>query len=261
MADLAGKRIVVTRPQDQCQKFLELLQSRGAVPFCFPVIEISPLANNPELDNALRRLADYDWLILTSVNGVAVVWEHLQELDIQYLPSALKIACIGPKTAAALAKHGFQADFVPEEYIAEAILPGLGELEDIKVLLTRADIARPDLPEAIRAGGGTADDISTYRTLLAEPDETSLVKISAGTDLLTFTSPSTVENFFQIITSAGLDPLHLPGNPIVACIGPITARAAEKKGYRVTVLPEKYTIEGLLDAIIRHYSEKTHEQK
>ncbi len=261
MDDLTGKRIVVTRPQTQCQSFLDLLHAAGAVPFCFPVIEISPMADNRELDRALRNLAGYDWFVLTSVNGVAAVWERFEVLGIQQLPESLKIACIGPKTAAALAKHGFQADFVPDEYIAEAILPGLGELEGLKVLLTRADIARPDLPEAIRAGGGTADDISTYRTLPAQPDTNGLEEISKGTDVLTFTSPSTVENFFQIITDAGLDPLHLPGDPIVACIGPITARAAEKKGYRVAVIPENYTIEGLLDAIIQHYSEKLHEQK
>lgn len=256
MADLAGKRIVVTRPQNQCQVFLDLLESKGAVPLCFPVIDIAPIPGNRELDEALGHLADYDWLVLTSVNGVSIVWERLEALSIRQLPPSLRIACIGPKTAGALAEHGCQADFVPDEYIAEAILPGLGELPGLKVLLARADIARLDLPKAIRKAGGTTDDISTYCTIPTQPDQNILAEIAKRTDVLTFTSPSTVENFVQIIAAAGLDPLHLPGDPVVACIGPITARAAEKKGYRVAVTPENYTIEGLLDALIKTYSEK-----
>jgi uroporphyrinogen III methyltransferase/synthase len=180
-------------------------------------------------------------------------------LGIKNLPEALQIACIGPKTAAALESKGYHADFVPDEYIAEAILPGLGDLEGLRVLLARADIARQDLPNAIRAGGGTADDISAYRTLPTEPEGAGLAEIAASTDVLTFTSPSTVENFFQIMLNEGLDPLHLPGNPVVACIGPITAKAAEDKGYQVAVIPENYTIEGLLDALIDYYWENVNE--
>ncbi|MCK4488864.1 MAG: uroporphyrinogen-III synthase, partial [Anaerolineales bacterium] len=248
MASLSGKSVVVTRPEAQSQRFVEMLVNLGANPICLPVIEISPVADPQELDDVLKRLDQYDWLVLTSVNGVAAVWERLDAFDVQKLPERLKIACIGPKTAASLNEKGYQADFVPEEYIAEAILPGLGDLEGLNVLLTRADIARPALPEEIRAGGGTADDICAYRTIPAKLDERSMEAMTKGVDLLTFTSPSTVENFFQIIISEGLDPLNLPGEPIVACIGPITAKAAEKKGYLVKIIPGEYTIEGLLKA-------------
>jgi len=168
MASLSGKRVVVTRPEGQSQRFVEMLVNLGANPICLPVIEISPVADPQELDVVLKRLDRYDWLVLTSINGVAAVWERFDALNVQSLPKMLKIACIGPKTAAALKEKGYQADFVPEEYIAEAILPGLGDLEGLNVLLARADIARPDLPEAIRAGGGIADDICAYRTIPAE---------------------------------------------------------------------------------------------
>ncbi|NQS92391.1 MAG: uroporphyrinogen-III synthase, partial [Chloroflexi bacterium] len=155
----------------------------------------------------------------------------------------------------ALSEKGYQANFVPDEYIADAIMPGLGDLEGLKVLLARADIARPDLPRAIRAGGGIADDICAYRTIPAKPDKKSMQAVKKGVDLLTFTSPSTVEKYFQIIISEGLDPLHIPGEPIVACIGPITAKAAEKKGYQVKIIPGEYTIEGLLKAIKDYFKE------
>lgn len=245
----------------QCQVFLDLLEQAGAFPICFPVIEISRLINPQILDQALLDLSSYDWLILTSVNGVAAVWERMAALGILELPAGLKVACIGPKTSAAAAKIGVQPDFVPEEYVAEAILPGLGELDGLKVLLTRADLARPDLPEAIRNGGGIADDICAYRTLPAETDQAILAEIANKTDVLTFTSPSTVENFFQIISDQGLDPLGLPGDPIVACIGPITAKAAEKKGYQIAVVPDYYTIEGLTQAILDHFQENEYDTK
>jgi len=259
MTSLSGKKVVVTRPEAQNQRFVEKLVNLGANPICLPVIEISPVADPQELDLVLKRLDQYDWLVLTSVNGVAAVWERLDALDVQKLPKRLKLACIGPKTAASLNEKGYQADFVPEEYIAEAILPGLGDLEGIKVLLARADIARPDLPEEIRAGGGTADDICAYRTIPAKPDRKSIEAVAEGVDLLTFTSPSTVENFFQILLSEGLDPLKLPGDPVVACIGPITARAAEMNEYQVKIIPEEYTIEGLLWAMEDYFMEKVNE--
>ena len=139
--------------------------------------------------------------------------------------------------------------------LGEAILPGLGKLNGLKILLARADLARPDLPQAIRAGGGIAHDISAYRTLPSHPDSQALAEIAKGTHILTFTSPSTVENFSQIMLEQGLDPLHLPGNPITACIGPITANAARAKGFQVEVVPEDYTTEGLLQALIQYYAE------
>lgn len=255
MTSLSGKKVVVTRPEAQSQRFVEMLVNLGANPVCLPVIEISPAADPQDLDRLLKQLDQYDWLVLTSVNGVAAIWERFDALNVQSLPKMLKIACIGPKTTASLNEKGYQADFVPEEYIAEAILPGLGDLEGLNVLLARADIARPDLPEAIRAGGGIANDICAYRTIPAKSDRKSIEAVAEGVDLLTFTSPSTVENFFQIIISEGLDPLNLPGEPIVACIGPITAKAAEKKGYLVKIIPGEYTIEGLLKAMKDYFKE------
>lgn len=259
MGSLTGKRVLVTRPKKQIKIFRELLTSSGAVPICFPVIEISPLRDFNALDTALKNLHSYDWLILTSVNGVTAVWERLRTLEIENLPDSLKFACIGPKTASALQREGFTANFIPDEYVADAILPGLGELPGARILLTRADIARSDLPEAIKAGGGTADDICAYRTLPATPDMNSFSEITKGVDIITFTSPSTVENFCELIENNGLDPLNIPNDPVIACIGPITAHAAENKGYKVSVTPEKYTIEGLHKALINYYQENINE--
>ena len=161
----------------------------------------------------------------------------------------MRVSAIGPKTALALETRGVTPDFVPEEYIAEAILPGLGDLRGRWVLLPRAEIARKALPEAIVEAGGVAHEIAVYQTIPAVPDLEGLAALKSGVDAVTFTSPSTVENFVEIVRSAGLDPLNLPGNPRIACIGPITQEAAEAAGFVDLLVAEEFTAEGLVGAL------------
>jgi uroporphyrinogen-III synthase len=157
-----------------------------------------------------------------------------------------KVAAIGPKTAQSLETRGVTPDFVPDEYVAEAILPGLGDLRGRWVLLPRAEIARKALPEAILQAGGVAHEIAVYQTLPAEPDLEGLTALKSGVDAVTFTSPSTVENFVEIVRREGLNPLQLPRNPLIACIGPITQKAAQEAGFSETVVAEEYTTEGIV---------------
>ena len=238
------RRILVTRPRRQADGLLDGLRVAGFEPVCFPVIEIRPMEDNGALDEALRNLGHYEWIVFTSVNGVEVVFGRLPEGA--RLP---RVAAIGPKTAQALRERGVAPEFTPEEYVAEAILPGLGDVRGKRVLLPRAEIARKALPEAIRAAGGTADEIAVYRTLPAEPDAAGLAALKQGVDWITFTSPSTVENFVEVVRGEGLDPLKLPGSPRIACIGPITERAAREAGFRVALVAKDYTTEGLIEAL------------
>lgn len=240
-------KVLITRPRHQSEAFGAALRAAGFEPVYFPVIEIRPLEDNTALDRALEKIGCYDWLIFTSVNGVeAVRGRPPFRLP---LPETLRVAAIGPKTASALREIGIQPFFVPEEYVAEAILPGLGDLRGRWVLLPRAEIARKALPEAITRSGGVAHEIAVYRTLPSAVDAQGLVAIASGIDVLTFTSPSTVQNFTEIIRREGLDPLSLPGNPRVACIGPITQKAARDEGFRVEIVAAEYTTEGLIEAL------------
>lgn len=248
--DLKGKRILITRPRAQSAGFTRRLEELDAIPILFPVIEIAPVKESRALDEALRHLDQYDWLVLTSANGVQVTWKRLSDLHITALPEGLKVAAIGPKTAAALRSVGTTPNFVPDEYVAEAILPGLGELRGCRVLLLRADLARPALPQAIRQGGGEATEIAVYNTVVAEPDPEALQALRQGVDVVTFTSSSTVRNFVSLFRRAGLDPAMLPGNPLFACIGPITAQTAGEQGLPVSVLASEYTAEGLIQALL-----------
>lgn len=253
------KRIVVTRPRAQADGFAEKLQSAGFEPIFFPVIEIQPIENNVALDRALEKLNCYEWVVFTSVNGVEVVFsaaetqKHGENIFSPRLHDSVantRVAAIGPKTAEALQTRGVTPDFVPEEYVAESILPGLGDLAGKWVLLPRAEIARKALPEAILHAGGVAHEIAVYKTLPAQPDSNGLTALEEGVDWITFTSPSTVQNFAEILRQRKLDPLHLEGDPKIACIGPITERAAKEEGFKVDLVAEKYTTEGLVDALL-----------
>jgi uroporphyrinogen-III synthase len=247
------KRVLITRPRLQAGGFAKALQQAGFEPIFFPVIEIRPIQDTTELDQALRDLDHYDWLIFTSVNGVEVVWARLNTLGIDHIADDTRLAAIGPKTAQALKQRGVEPAFVPDKYVAEAILPGLGNLNGRRVLLPRAEIARKALPEAIAGAGGIAHEIAVYQTLPVQPDPVGMAALQSGVDILTFTSPSTVYNFTAIIQNVGMDPLDLPGRPLIACIGPITAAAAREKGLNVGLVADEYTTNGLVEAIIREF--------
>jgi len=249
MSTLTGKRIVITRPRQQGKSFARKLEELGAIPVFLPTIEIAPLADNQHLDRALSRLESYDWLILTSVNAVKVVLERLNILGINRLPAKLQLAAVGPKTSMALARRGLQPNFVPPKYIAEEILPGLGDLQGRWVLLPLADIAHQTLPDRIAKADGVAHVVTAYHTVPAEPNPAGLAALRAGVDAITFSSSSTVRNFVRLARKAGLNPFDLPGKPANAYIGPKTAATAEKMGLSLDVIAQEYTLDGLLAAL------------
>lgn len=246
-------KVLVTRPRAQSEAFADALRVAGFEPVFFPVIEIRPIENNAALVQALKNLYFYDWVVFTSVNGVEVVFDHLRNVTATPRRGqkniSPRIAAIGPKTAEALQLRGINPDFIPDEYVAESILPALGDVRGKWVLLPRAEIARKALPEAIADAGGIAHEIAVYQTLPVQPDMHALAALKSGVDWITFTSPSTVQNFVQILRRHELDPFNLTGNPMVACIGPITERTARDEGFEVDLVAEKFTTNGLITAL------------
>jgi uroporphyrinogen-III synthase len=242
------KRILVTRPRAQADEFAGKLRSAGFEPVYFPVIEIKPVENNIALERALSKLDCYEWIVFTSVNAVEVVFGNYSRL-IFADGVRTRFAAIGPKTAGSLKTRGIDPHFVPEEYVAEAILPGLGDLIGKWVLLPRAEIARKVLPEAIFHAGGVPHEITVYKTLPSQPDPIGLEALRSGVDVITLTSPSTVQNFIGITRQNGLDPLNLPNNPQFACIGPITEQAAKEAGLTNLVVAKEYTTDGLMTVL------------
>jgi uroporphyrinogen-III synthase len=243
-------KVLITRPRAQADDFADKLRFAGFEPIFFPAIEIQSIENNVALERALEKLNCYEWVVFTSVNAVDVVFF----LTPPPLPMGdgqeVRFAAIGPKTAEALRKYGVEPTFIPDEYVGEAILSGLGDVKGKWVLFPRAEIARKELPEAIANAGGIVHEIVVYRTLPAEIDMDGLNALKSGVDVITFTSASTVENFVTIAKQNGLDPLNLPNNPLFACIGPITEQAAKEEGLGKLVVAKEYTTEGLIEAIV-----------
>jgi len=244
-------KVLITRPRTQSGAFGAALQLAGFEPVYFPVIEIRAVEDLSALDVALAALERYAWVVFSSVNGVEIFFNHWAGTQhASPLPGNVKFAAVGKKTAEALRQRGIEPFFMPDEFIGEAILPGLGDLNEKWVLLPRAEIARKDLPRAILLAGGVAHEIAIYRTLPAEVEAEGFDALKKGVDWLTFTSPSTVQNFSQIARQNGLDPYKLRGSPKVACIGPITEKAAREAGFTVDVVADEYTTEGLIKSML-----------
>ena len=265
---LLGRRVLVTRPADQAGEFVESLRNLGAEPVLCPTIRIVPPEDTAPLRAAVDRMQGYDWIIFTSVNGVRFFFEGpgaggrelgtggqgLTSVDPRALESTrMRVAAIGPATAKALAERGFVPDFVPDQYVAEAIVAGIGEVQGQRILLPRADIARKTLVEGLTAKGAEVHDVTAYRTLLADPGHLKALLEQGPIDIATFTSPSTVHNFVALLEDR---PAHaVLGEAVVACIGPITASAAQAEGLHVGVVATEHTTDGLLNAIVGYIEE------
>jgi len=252
MTNLAGKRILITRPKAQAARLIEKLASLGAVPVVCATIEIAPPQNTDALDQAIRRLHAYRWVIFTSVNGVAAFWQRLEALGKTAAAlEPVRLAAIGPATAQALGERGVTPDFVPQEYVAEAILCGLGEVRGQRILLPRAEIARKALFEELERRGALPEEIAVYQTRPAALDPGTLAELKKGVDIATFTSSSTVRNFFELMGDQARSVL---GSAVIACIGPITAETARNEGLAVDIVAPVYTMDGLVDALLQHQS-------
>ncbi len=252
MSALAGKRILITRPRSQVSAIIRRLSNLGATPILFPTVEITAPKDLAQLDQAINMLSSYAWVIFTSANGVLYFWRRLKALRKDYrVFNGVRVAAIGPATAASLRQRRVQPAFIPDEFVAEAIPPGLGELKGQRILLPRADIARQALLHALENAGAFPQEIAVYQTLPAQPTPQELEELGRGIDGATFTSSSTVRNFVQILgdRAGGL----LKG-AVIACIGPITAETAQSLGLAVEVVATKYTADGLVDALVEYFN-------
>jgi len=235
---LFGRRVVVTRAREQASEAAALLREIGADVVELPMIEIAePADGGAALRDAAGRLGSFDWVVFTSANAVERLFACLR--DARALGTA-RVAAVGTKTAEALARHGVVADLVPPQFVAEALLDafpaGTGT-----VLLPRAAVARDVLPDGLRAKGWRVEVVDAYRTVPAQPSGQELER-AGGADAVMFSSSSTVTNFLAVAE-------RVP--PVVACIGPVTARAAEAAGLRVDVVAEESTVRSLVDGLAR----------
>ncbi len=274
-----GQRILVTREHPEG---FEPLEELGAEIIQFSTVEIVPPETWADLDRSIDTVTSYDWLIFTSSNGVKYFFKRFfeRDLDIREL-RGLKICAIGTKTAAELKKYGLRVDLVPEEFRAEGLIetfvkevrseelppnPPLtrGEqnggsdskpetrnsklLEGMKFLLPRAEVAREVFPEEVRRLGGTIDVPVTYRAVKPELHGKRLRRFlkEGRVTIATFTSAATFNNFREIM---GEDADELLRDVAIAAIGPVTAKAVERAGLKVDIMPGEATVEAMVEEI------------
>jgi uroporphyrinogen III methyltransferase/synthase len=256
---LFGRRVLVTRAREQASALTTLLEEKGARVWELPTIAIVRPTDFEPAQRALDEVHGYDWVVFTSANGVQRALEYLmmRGKDVRVFGNSL-LAAIGPATADALAQHGLRADYVPAEYLAEAVAAGLRErgVAGRRILLARAAQARPLLAEELRRAGAVVDDVALYDTALpavADAEAARLLREGAF-DAITFTSSSTVRNFRALFPA--LDHETALARTMVACIGPITARTATELGLRVDVQAREYTIPGLVAALEERLHQK-----
>ncbi|CAN5837815.1 uroporphyrinogen-III C-methyltransferase [soil metagenome] len=252
---LFGKRIVVTRARAQASDFAASLGALGAEVLQFPTIRIQPMEDPEPLRRAAREINTFDWVLFTSVNGVSRFWDSLRDVgrDTRAL-AGVSVCAIGPATGAALEMEGVRPDLIPSRFVAEAVIEALeaeGELSGSRILIPRAEVARPVLPNELRARGAEVVEVAAYRTVPdgAEADSLREMLRSGSVDLVTFTASSTVDNFVDLIGAE-------IGSARVASIGPITSATARERGLRVDMEAREYTIPGLIRAIRENYAER-----
>jgi uroporphyrinogen-III synthase len=250
---LAGKRIVVTRAHKQADGLSSLLHQLGAEVIEAPVIEIHPPDSYEALDTALNSILQYDWLILTSVNGVEALFSRLEPLGLSVDSlQHLKIAAIGPVTEVRIQDHGLVVDLVPQRYVAEDVVRALRKLtKGEKVLLVRAKVARDVIPDELRLAGAEVDVVEAYQTIIPENAKDHMHRAFSEGDLpdaITFTSSSTVKNFISVVR--GTDVAGKLSKVKFASIGPVTSDTLREHGLPVHVEADEYTMEGLAQALI-----------
>lgn len=266
-APLAGVRVLVGRARHQAGALSGELRKLGATVLEIPFIEIRKPRSFRRLDTALRNLHNYDWLILTSVNGVEAMWERLAKLRLAGESlHHLRMAAIGPATKKAMERRGVKVDVMPEEYVAESVVRSLRRrVNGKRVLLVRAKVARDVIPRELREAGAHVDVVEAYETVVPQSSRMRLRSVlkdpKRRPHVVTFTSSSTVRNFAALLglgSRAAVRALKARGQecprhtePIrLASIGPVTSSTLRELGLRVDIEAREYTIPGVVEAIV-----------
>jgi uroporphyrinogen-III synthase len=253
---LSGLRILVGRARHQASALSVGLREFGAEVIEIPFIEIRKPASYLPLDTAIRQIKQYDWLILTSVNGAGAFWERLHQLGVENAQlSHLRIAAIGPATKKAIESRGLKVSVVPKEYVAESVVASLqNRVKGKRVLLARAKVARDVIPRELRKTGAEVNVVEAYETVVPRKSRTRLSALMRDPQrrphVIMFTSSSTVRNFFALLGLPANVRSHQLLKPICfASIGPVTSATLRKFGFSPAIEARRYTIPSLIKTV------------
>ncbi len=250
---LVGKTVLVTRAKEQARELSGLIEREGGRAVEVPLIAFEAVEDTGELDEALRNLAHYKWLLFTSVNGVHFFMKRFNQLYHKRPKLPVSIAVVGEKTEAVLLSYGLKTDLLPDDYTAEGMVDALtGRIKaGDRILLVRGNRGRHVLNEAVKKMGALLHDLTVYRTIFPETAKEQLRALLQGDimiDYVTFTSSSTVSHYTSILRELSEETGNLQ-QPKIACIGPIAAKTAKELGLSVHIVPETYTIEALVQQL------------
>jgi uroporphyrinogen-III synthase len=252
---LRGRRILVTRAVHQAGKLSDALRAAGADVIEVPVLEMRPPESFAALDDALGRLSDFDWLILTSSNTVHALAHRAANRGLMFsLPAKTKVAAVGQGTATAAREAGLAVTLIPESYVAEGLVDAMkGEVAGKRILLARAAVARDVIPDALRTAGAHVDVVDAYRNVLPEAAPEQLRRALAATvDAIPFTSSSSVTHLAEAARSSSLD---WPFAGVAAIsIGPVTSQTLRENRWPPAAEATASDIPGLVDAIVRKFA-------
>lgn len=262
-APLVGWRVLVSRARAQAGALTDGLRSLGAEVQEIPFIEIRPPRSFKGLDESLKLVAEYEWLILTSVNGVRALFERMARLNIpRRALMHLNIAAIGPATRSAIEREGLKVTVTPSEYVAEAIVESLSDkVRGKRVLLCRAKVARDVIPSELRQIGAFLDVVEAYETVIPQSSRVELRAVlrdpARRPHIITFTSSSTVNNYVALLgIRSGRS--RLVQGILNASIGPVTTDTLRQHELSVDLQAAEYTIPGLIEAIVNRANARPH---
>lgn len=246
---LDGRRIVVTRAEEQAGSLVDGLRQRGATPVLVPSIRFVPPEDPAPLTEAARTIDEAAWVVFTSATGVAFGWGAIRQAWPEGLPTGVRVAAVGSGTADALRSVGAPVDFVPREALGDVLVDELPVAPGARVVFLRSHIGRESIATRLAERGADVQDVTTYRTLTEADADVVANVLRQRLDAVTFTSPSTVRGLVGSLTT----PTRLEGVPLVA-IGPVTASALDAYGLDAAAVADPHTVAGLLDALDRLFA-------
>ena len=247
---LAGKRILITRNEEQNEEVAIMVRSAGGVPVLFPTIRLAPPENSGPLDREIGRLSSFDWILFSSANAARFFCDRSSQLGLVTWPSELRVASVGPGTSDELVSRGVRVFLTAKKHTADGLYEAIRPhgVAGRCFIIPRVEDQRDYLAEAIRRDGGEVVSVVAYRNTIAEKDEETAAHIVARPpDVCVFASPSAFSNLFSLLgENEARDMLK---KSRIAVIGEVTARAVRAREFDVDIMPKTYTLKALMNAV------------